>query len=56
MKANMDKKTDKPSLGVLIKYVLLQLPGQIAFILILVLVRQWLEVPAYLMWRSEERV
>ena len=46
----MDKKTDKPSLRVLIKYFLLQLPGQIVFILILVLVRQWLEVPTYLMW------
>ena len=50
MKANMDKKTDKPPLRVLIKYFLLQLPGQAVFILIFVFVRQWLEAPAYLMW------
>ena len=50
MKANMDKKTDKPPLRVVIKYFLLQLPGQATFILILVLIRQWLEAPAYLMW------
>ena len=46
----MDKKTDKPPLRVVIKYFLLQLPGQATFILILVLIRQWLEAPAYLMW------
>jgi membrane-bound ClpP family serine protease len=46
----MDKKSDKPSPRVIIKYFLLQLPGQVTFILILVLVRQWLEGPAYLMW------
>ena len=32
------------------KYFLLQLPGQVAFILILLLARQWLETPAYLIW------
>jgi len=47
--ANMNKKPDRPPLRVVIKYFLLQLPGQIAFILILVLARQWLEAPAYLM-------
>jgi membrane protein implicated in regulation of membrane protease activity len=50
MKANIDKKTDRPSLGVVIKYCLLQLPSLVAFILILVLVRQWLEAPDYLIW------
>jgi membrane-bound ClpP family serine protease len=50
MKANMNKKTDKPPLQVLFKYFLMQLPGQVVFVLILVLVRQWLTVPAYLMW------
>jgi len=50
MKTNMDKKTDKPPLRVLIKYFLLQLPGQAVFILILVFVRQCLEAPAYLTW------
>lgn len=50
MNANMKKKHDRPTLRVVIKYFLLQLPGQLAFILILVLVRKWLEVPAYLMW------
>lgn len=47
-KANMDKKPDRPPLRVVIKYFLLQLPGQVAFILILALGRQWLEAPAYL--------
>ena len=46
----MDIKTDKPPLRVVIKYFLLQLPGQAAFILILVLIRQWLEAPVYLMF------
>ena len=50
MIANMNKKTDKPPLRVLIKYFLLQLPGQAVFILILFFVRQWLEASAYLMW------
>jgi membrane-bound ClpP family serine protease len=48
MKAIMDKKPARPSVRILIKYFLLQLPGQIAFILILLLVRQWLEIPDYL--------
>jgi membrane protein implicated in regulation of membrane protease activity len=48
MKAIMDKKPARPSVRIAIKYFLLQLPGQIAFILILLLVRQWLEIPAYL--------
>ena len=46
----MDKKSARPSVRIVIKYFLLQLPGQIAFILILLLVRRWLEAPAYLIW------
>ena len=50
IKAIMDNKPARPSVRIVIKYFLLQLPGVIAFILILLLVRQWLEVPAYLLW------
>ena len=50
LKANMDKKPDRPPLRVVIKYILLQFPGQATFILILVLIRQWLETPTYLTW------
>jgi membrane-bound ClpP family serine protease len=46
----MDKKPARPSVRIGIKYFLLQLPGQIAFTLILLWVRQWLEAPAYLVW------
>ena len=50
LKAIMEKKLSRPSVRMVIKYFLLQLPGQIAFILILLLVRKWLEAPAYLLW------
>jgi len=50
MKAKTNKKHDRPPLRVVIKYFLLELPGQVTFILILVLARQWLEAPAYLVW------
>jgi membrane protein implicated in regulation of membrane protease activity len=50
VKAIMDKKSASPTVRIKIKYFLLQLPGQAAFILILLLVRRWLEAPAYLMW------
>ena len=50
MKAIMDKKPARPPVRIVIKYFLLQLPGQVAFILILLLARQWLETPAYLIW------
>ena len=50
LKAIMEKKLSRPSVRMVIKYFLLQLPGQIAFILILLLVRKWLETPAYLLW------
>jgi membrane protein implicated in regulation of membrane protease activity len=44
------KKTDRPSLRVVVKYGLLQLPGQAAFVLIFLLLRQVLEMPATMMW------
>jgi len=50
VKAIGHKKHARPSVRIGIKYFLLQLPGQIAFILILLLVRQCLETPAYLVW------
>ena len=46
----MDKKRDRPSLRIIVKYILLQLPGQVSFAFILILLRQWLEAPAYLTW------
>jgi membrane-bound serine protease (ClpP class) len=46
----MAKKNDKPSLRLIAKYFLLQLPGQLSFVFILLLTRQWLAVPAYLVW------
>ncbi len=46
----MDKKSDRPPLRILFKYFLLQLPGQISFVLILLLFRQWVEIPSYLTW------
>jgi membrane protein implicated in regulation of membrane protease activity len=50
MKADINKKADRPLLGAAIKYSLLQLPSLAAFVLILALVRQWLEVPTNLIW------
>ena len=46
----MDNKHDGPTLRIVIKYFLLQLPGQLSFALILLLIRQWIEVPGYLTW------
>jgi len=46
----MDKETARPPIRIVIKYALLQLPGQVLFLLILLLVRRWLEVPSYLVW------
>ena len=46
----MTKKSDKPSFRIILKYILLQLPGQILFAFILLLFRQWLEAPASLTW------
>jgi membrane protein implicated in regulation of membrane protease activity len=50
IKPPMDKRQDKPSLRIVVKYFLLQLPGQAAFVLILLLVRQWVEIPLHLTW------
>ena len=47
---NMVKKHKMPALGIVLKYLLLQLPGQISFLLILLLLRQWIEIPGYLAW------
>ena len=46
----MDKKQVGPGVPQIARYVLLQLPGQVSFALILVLFRHWLEIPTYLMW------
>lgn len=47
----MDNKSpSRPPLRVIIRYFLLQLPGQAAFVLILLLLRHYVEVPAYLIW------
>jgi len=46
----MDKKHNRPTLRIVVKYFLLQLPGMATFALILLLVQQWVEVPAYLAW------
>jgi membrane-bound ClpP family serine protease len=46
----MDKKHHRPTLRIAAKYFLLQLPGQVAFVLILLLFRQWVAVPTYLTW------
>ena len=46
----MDRKPDGPPLRAVAKYFLLQLPGQVFFVLILVLFRKWVEFPADWMW------
>jgi len=48
--SRMNKQHDRPSLWIILKYILLQLPGQVAFAFILILFRHWLEAPAYLTW------
>lgn len=45
-----DKNKARPPIRIVIKYFLLQLPGQVLFLLILLLVRRWLEAPSYLVW------
>ena len=50
MKRDKNITTGRPSLGIAIKYVLLQVPGLIAFVLVLFLVRKWLKAPDYLLW------
>jgi membrane-bound ClpP family serine protease len=46
----MDKKHGRPPLRIIVKYFLLQLPGIATFALILILVRRWMQLPAYLAW------
>ena len=46
----MNKKIGWPTLRIAAKYFLLQLPGIAAFALILILIRHWMEFPAYLAW------
>ncbi|UCD82508.1 MAG: NfeD family protein [Desulfobacterales bacterium] len=46
----MDNKHNRPPLWIVVKYFLLQLPGQVSFVLILLLFRRWLDVPGYLLW------
>ena len=46
----MKTKNHGPSLQVVAKYSLLQLPALAVFILALILLRQWLEIPSWLMW------
>ena len=46
----MANKRAKPPLRTVAKYFLLQLPGQVTFILMLLLFRQWVAIPAYLAW------
>lgn len=46
----MKKKLGRPPLRIAAKYFLLQLPGIAAFALILILVRHWMGLPAYLAW------
>jgi membrane protein implicated in regulation of membrane protease activity len=48
--AKMAKRHNRPTLRIVIKYFLLQLPGQVSFALILLLFRRWVEVPGYLTW------
>ena len=43
-------ENDTPSPGATIKYILLQIPALIAFVIILFLVRKWLKPPDYLLW------
>jgi membrane protein implicated in regulation of membrane protease activity len=46
----MENKPTSPTVWIAVKYFLLQMPGQIAFILILLLIRRWFDAPAYLWW------
>ena len=46
----MKPKPKKIPTSVYVRYTLLNLPGLVGFILILVLVRQWLNLPGWLFW------
>jgi membrane-bound serine protease (ClpP class) len=45
----MKKTPKRPTLRVAVKYGLLQLPGQVLFVLILLLARQWVDIPGYVL-------
>jgi membrane-bound ClpP family serine protease len=47
---HMDKIRRRPTLPIVIKYFLLQLPGAVTFALVILLVRHWMEFPGYLAW------
>ena len=46
----MATKSDKPTLRTAARYFLLQLPGQVFFILLLLFFREWMEIPGFFMW------
>ena len=50
MDSTEHKQIGRPPLKIVLKYTLLQLPGQALFVLILLLVRQWVTVPDHLIW------
>lgn len=46
----MPPTTEKPTLKTAVKYTLLQLPGAVSFLLVILLLRQWVDMPPYLTW------
>lgn len=46
----MAKRPSRPPLRIVVKYFLLQLPGQVLFALVLLLFRRWVEVSGYFTW------
>jgi membrane-bound ClpP family serine protease len=46
----MEKRLEKPDLRTAARYFLLQVPGFVTFILLLLLFRRWVEIPGYLVW------
>ena len=50
MKAAMDKNRPRPTLRILVKYFLLQLPGVVTFAVVLILLRHWIRFPLYFAW------
>lgn len=46
----MDKRHNTLSLRIIIKYILLQLPGLALFALILLFLQHWVKVPSFLAW------
>jgi membrane protein implicated in regulation of membrane protease activity len=45
-----NKKRTRPPLRIIIRYFLLQLPGQAAFVLMLLLLRRYVTIPVHLVW------